>query len=146
MATTTRVVAALALATACLLPACEHPESGRAAIPGPSAVHDDRAGVTSLQPRSDDEEVIDRLASARCYRARVCSEVGQGRRYGPMNACLEHMRGSIVDDYAATACSAGIDMRALDECLNAIDSEGCGDGVAILNRTRRCRFDVLCVK
>jgi hypothetical protein len=93
-----------------------------------------------------DDATIERVVAARCTHEQSCGNVGAGRRYGAPDVCAEHMRDSLRDDIDATTCSYGVDRLALDDCLTAIDSEGCADGVATTHRARKCRAEVLCVR
>lgn len=99
-----------------------------------------------MQGTRDDQTSVERMVAARCTHEQSCGNVGVGQRYGAADVCVEHMRGSILDDLGATNCTYGIDHIALEDCLSAIDAEGCADGVATTHRARKCRADVLCVR
>jgi hypothetical protein len=135
-----------------LLPACQH--SDRAEVQPPAtnvsatAAEPDTSqiGATNMQGTRDDDASVERIAAARCTHEQACGNVGVGQGYGGAEVCHEHMRDSIRDDLGATSCSYGIDHIALEDCLSAIDAEGCADGVATTHRARKCRADVLCVR
>jgi hypothetical protein len=133
------------VASAGLLTACAHEDSGRATAALPDARGRADVGVTNAQPPSPDEDVVERLSSARCSHEQACGLVRPGQRWAGMDACMDHMRGSIRDELTSADCTSGVDRRALDDCLTAIDAEGCGDGVAVMRRTRRCRAAVICL-
>jgi hypothetical protein len=135
----------LSIATVSLLAACDHVDTGGATVPGSASYREYPVGVTNAQAPDFDPRVVERLSAARCDREQSFSNVGAGRRYVALDVCMDHMRGSIGDDLNASPCALGIDERALGECLTAIAKEGCGDGVAILNRARKCRAGALCL-
>lgn len=145
----------LAAATLGLLVACEHtdqvsPASTASAGADPVRVarSEPRAGVTSMQAPAPGTaaSVVERMARARCTREQICGNVGAGRAFADSDGCVEFMRGSVRDALQTADCALGVDQFALDDCLVAMDEEGCGDGVAVLRRARRCRADALCVK
>lgn len=142
--------APLAIA-ACLLMACQHaddarPPAANVGLPRATGPDPARIGSTNVQGTSDDGVDIERMVEARCTHEQSCGNVGVGQRYGAPDVCQEHMRDSIRDDLVTTGCAYGIDRIALEDCLTAIDAEGCADGVATTHRARKCRADVLCVR
>jgi hypothetical protein len=142
---------ALLAITVCLLLACQHADEARppaaaAGVAGTTEPDPVRIGSTNMQGTAGDDATIERMVMARCTHEQSCGNVGVGQRYGAPDVCVEHMRGSIVDDLTATSCPYGIDRIALEDCLTAIDAEGCADGVATTHRARKCRADVLCVR
>ncbi len=143
---TLQAMAVLSVATIGLLPACEHEDRGGAAVPGTTAYREYRVGVTNPQAPVFDQRIVEQLSTARCDREQSCENVGAGRRYAEREVCLDQMRGSIGDDLNESQCPLGIDREALGACLAAIGAEGCGDGVAILNRARKCRSGALCLR
>jgi hypothetical protein len=145
---THQTMAALSIVTMALLPmaACDHSDRGGAAVPGTTAYREYRVGVTNPQAPIFDERIVEQLSVARCDREQSCGNVGADRRYVAKDVCMNQMRGSIGDDLNASRCPLGIDRQALDQCLSAIGDEGCGDGVAILNRARKCRSSALCLR
>ena len=102
--------------------------------------------MTNAQAGNFDQRIVDQLAVARCEREQSCGNVGGGRRYVSRDVCVDRMLGELGNDLNAHECPLGIDRGALDSCTSAIRAEGCGDGVAILNRSRQCRAGALCLK
>jgi Family of unknown function (DUF6184) len=130
-----RTMGALAVTTTGLLVACGGSNQD-ANYPAP--------GVANSQ--AADKAVVDHLASARCEREKTCNNVGPDQKYASHSVCMDQMRGNLANDLNAYNCPRGIDMVALDGCMQAIRSEECSHPMDTLTRVDKCRTGALCLK
>lgn len=140
-----RLVAAPLLAGLTLtLVACAHGgPTPNAPAPAPGTAVPE--GVTNAQNAAD-QRVVDRLASSRCDRAQACNDIGNGKLYLSRELCLEQIRGNSANDVTGYTCPHGVDQRALDRCVAAIDVAPCGKSTAKLSDVSGCKTDALCMK
>jgi len=122
-----------------------HDEGPTRNPPSPSPGTAVPAGVTNAQNLAD-QEVVDRIARARCKRAVACNDVGDGKLYLSRELCTEQIRGNSANDMTGYNCPHGVDQGALDRCMAAIDVAPCGKTTEKLADIAECKSDVLCMK
>lgn len=89
---------------------------------------------------------IDRLAEARCDLARKCAETGKGKKEGDLSKCMDKSRTTMAKGLDEKSCPKGIEMGALQTCLDEIRNESCSDPFDIAGRVEACRSTTLCAK
>ncbi|WP_437621785.1 DUF6184 family natural product biosynthesis lipoprotein [Sorangium sp. So ce1151] len=87
---------------------------------------------------------VDSIVQARCDREARCNNVGQGREYSSADACSNNIRSEWRDELTFGECPGGIDAKELNECLEGIRNEGCGNPFDTLGRVVACRSSDLC--
>ncbi|WP_437589065.1 DUF6184 family natural product biosynthesis lipoprotein [Sorangium sp. So ce1000] len=88
---------------------------------------------------------VDSIVAARCDREARCNNIGQDRDYSSKDACSSKIRTEWRDDLNFTECPGGIDAKELNECLEGIRNEECGNPFDTLGRVVACRSSDLCL-
>jgi hypothetical protein len=108
------------------------------AQPSPAARHQ-TAAPSSL----DASAAATRVADVRCRHEAACDNVGVGRRYATVEACVAELSSSAQSELAPRVCPRGIDASRLSTCALQFQRESC-DPLAPLNRMYACDPPVLC--
>jgi hypothetical protein len=87
---------------------------------------------------------IRRIAEARCAREQRCEQIGAGRRFADRDACMTYVLDHSRVDLSSAQCPGGIVEKELDECLQAIDEQTCGDPIDHAMRIVACRSSDMC--
>jgi hypothetical protein len=88
---------------------------------------------------------IEKITMAKCDREERCDNVGQGKKFGTRQSCIDENRSSKRDDLRASECPGGIDQRQLEKCVAEIRAEHCGNVLDKVNRLTACRDAALCM-
>jgi hypothetical protein len=102
-------------------------------------------GVTEEQAISDDD-VVTRMAAARCDRSQSCNRVGPGAEYHDRNACMAEQSDIVRKDLNAAKCPAGIGAKGFVQCIKSIENGQCDMPGQDYSRTSHCKLDSLCMK
>jgi hypothetical protein len=89
---------------------------------------------------------LDRIAGARCDREVRCGNIGSHGKYTSRQECMNKTRDDERDDISAKECPGGINERTLDECLQTLRTDDCGNSLDHIDRRNACRTSRLCVK
>ena len=112
--------------------------------------HVEHTGTTTITganvARVSNDSAIDRIVAARCERELKCNNVGADKEYASREACSQKLKTSVRDDLKAGECPGGIDQKELNECLEEIQNEGCGNPIDTIGRLAACRSSDLCLK
>jgi hypothetical protein len=84
------------------------------------------------------------IADARCDQEERCGNIGSGKEYKNRAECLGKISGVIAKNLNNANCPAGYDQKELDECLNEVRSESCGNPFDTLERIVSCRSSSIC--
>ncbi|WP_438029897.1 DUF6184 family natural product biosynthesis lipoprotein [Sorangium sp. So ce233] len=87
---------------------------------------------------------VDSIVQARCDREARCNNVGAGREYASSEACATRVRAEWRDDLNFADCPGGVDAKELNECLEEIRNDDCGNPFDTLGRIVACRSSDLC--
>jgi hypothetical protein len=87
---------------------------------------------------------VDSIVAARCDREARCNNVGQDREYASKDTCSNKIRSEWRDELTFGKCPGGIDAKELNECLEGIRNEDCGNPFDTLGRVVACRSSDLC--
>lgn len=102
-------------------------------------------GVTAEQ-RVADEQVVERIAAARCDRDESCNRIGPGAVYRNREDCMTRKRLTVLQDVNAGKCPGGIGEVALNRCIKSIENGSCDMPGQIIGETSHCHLSVLCLK
>lgn len=102
------------------------------------------ANTDQLTPASRVRSATESIAQSRCDRERRCNNIGADRKYSSESACLAKIRDDWRDDLSARECQNGINQMQLNECLEHIRSEDCGNPFDTLSRVSECTKAQIC--
>jgi len=88
------------------------------------------------------------IADARCDREVKCNRVGIHGKYPSHGACVAELKHDIRSDLRNDVCAEGVRAKELNDCLQAIRVEQCGNALDLdaVIRIKACRAENLCVK
>ena len=118
---------------AALVIACNHEEA-----PARSASTTGAFAVTN-------QDAVRRLTDARCDRAKACNQLGEKEKYADEAACRRENNHDLQSDYRVDECPGGIREQKLDNCLQEIRNEKCGNPFDKVSRLATCRTGSLCI-
>jgi hypothetical protein len=109
---------------------------------------DDRQARTVSDPtiRATAASAVTTLAAERCDREMRCKNIGAKEKYKTRAECIAEMEKDKRDDLNSDVCRGGIRQKELNECLDAIHDESCGNPLDTLTRLNACRTGNLCAK
>jgi len=84
------------------------------------------------------------IADARCDREARCKNIGADAKFASRNACLERVKEDWAADLNAHECPHGVREVELDECLQDIRDEECGNPFDSLDRLFSCGTAEIC--
>lgn len=84
------------------------------------------------------------ITNARCDREQRCGNIGPDAKFDSRNACVARIREDWADQLNASECPHGVRKVELDECLQDIRTEECGDPFDTLARTFSCGRSEIC--
>ena len=109
---------------------------------------DGRQARTGTDPavRATAASSVTSLAAERCDRELRCKNVGAKEKYKTRAECVTEMERDKRDDLNSDVCPGGIRQKELNDCLQAIHEEACGNPLDTLTRLAACRSGNLCAK
>jgi hypothetical protein len=118
-----------------------------AALPSQEPVPGTRStdGVTAQQGIAY-EDVVERIAAARCDRDQSCNRIGPGAAYRDRDDCLTQTRAMVAGDLNPIRCPGGVGEVAVDRCVNALEAGQCDSPGQTMGRTSLCHLSSLCMK
>ena len=92
--------------------------------------------------------VSDSIAAARCDREVKCNRVGAHGKYASHGACVAEFKRDLRSDLHGDVCADGVREKELNDCLQAIRVEQCGNALELdaVIHMKACRIENLCVK
>ncbi|WP_437737514.1 DUF6184 family natural product biosynthesis lipoprotein [Sorangium sp. So ce1335] len=99
---------------------------------------------TRVEARVATVNAVDGIVQARCDREARCNNVGSGREYASNEACAARIRAEWREDLNLADCPGGVDAKELNECLEEIRNDDCGNPFDTLGRIAACRSSDLC--
>lgn len=149
MSPTRVLVTALALGAALIPTGCESREDyvNRLATQAPD--RNDPQVQELLHPQGEavafeNEVHVRRIAEARCAREERCKLIGEGKQFADREACMTYVLDNSRVDLSSANCPGGIVQKELDECLEAIEAQTCGDPIDHAMRIVACRSSDMC--
>jgi hypothetical protein len=92
------------------------------------------------------QAAIDKIVAARCARESTCNNIGPDKKFPSAQTCSQKLKGDMQGDLAAKDCPYGVDQKELDECLDSIRQESCGNPIDSVARLAACRTSDMCLK
>ncbi|MCC6557457.1 MAG: hypothetical protein IT372_31285 [Polyangiaceae bacterium] len=90
-------------------------------------------------------QLQDRIASARCQREQRCGNLGTGKPYENMEACMNATRTRWRGELTALQCpGAQPKQDKLDECVKEIQDKACGESFQSLSDVKECQATEVC--
>jgi hypothetical protein len=87
---------------------------------------------------------IDSITKARCERELRCGNVGPDEEYSSEQECMQKIRSDWHEELEARECPGGVVEKELNECLNEVRNDDCGNPFDTLGRIAACRESDLC--
>ncbi len=141
-----RHLIALPLASAIGLIACSHEGAGTtsttAAPPPPPP--ETTATPTPVPAPSSHQKEIAYLATARCDHQQACSNIGVGKPFASIDACMKEMQRQGLSETYRRQCPGDIDSQRLQTCAAEIKAANCADHSDAINRFDACSASALC--
>jgi hypothetical protein len=103
-----------------------------------------------LEPSVQQGEVapaaaVQAIAQSRCSRELRCNNIGADHKYKTVAECTTKISADREQNLNVWDCPRGIDKKELDECLEAVMKEDCGNPLEALSRLAACRSSDLCL-
>ena len=92
------------------------------------------------------ETATSRIVAARCDRESACDNIGAKKRFVDRTVCTHELGVKLADDLKPSECPNGVDGKHLDDCLDSIAKESCGNIVDTIARAGACSTSGLCLK
>lgn len=89
---------------------------------------------------------IEKIVAARCAREMSCKNVGADKRFTSNDVCGREIRNDMKDDLNSKDCPYGVDQKELNECLDSIKNESCGNPLETISRLAACRTSDMCLR
>lgn len=124
--------------------ACSHDSTPASS----AAAERSRANGTSehMTAASGTHSAAEQIASARCERERTCGNIGDNKTYSSSQDCLARIRADWQDDLNARECPGGVNVHELNECVEQIRAEACGNPFDTLARVTECTQRQICIE
>ncbi len=95
--------------------------------------------------RATPASAVATMAAARCDREVRCKHIGPKEKYRTRRDCVADQQRDSRDDLNADVCPGGIREKELNDCLQAIRDEDCGNPLDEITRLSACRSGSLCM-
>ena len=104
--------------------------------------------ASSVDPaiRATPSSAVTSLATERCDREARCNNIGAKEKYKTRADCVAELERDKRDDINSDVCRGGIRQKELNDCLQAIHDEACGNPLDAITRLTACRTGNLCAK
>jgi hypothetical protein len=124
--------------------ACSH-DSTHASSAASENRRADAPGGT-MTAASGTHSAAEQIASARCEREQKCGNIGADKTYSSSQDCLARIRADWQDDLNARECPGGVNVHELNECLDQVRAEACGNPFDKLARMTECTQGQICIE
>jgi hypothetical protein len=114
----------------------------------PSACNHDRLGQTTVSGAVilPSEDAVFQLTARRCEREFDCNNIGAGKRYEDNAACEREVSHDLQSELRPANCTYGVRGDKLDECLQELRNEKCGNPLDTVSRLATCRTGRICLR
>jgi hypothetical protein len=104
--------------------------------------------ANSVDPtiRATPASAVTILATERCDREMRCKNIGAKEKYKTRAECIAELERDKRDDINSDVCRGGVRQKELNDCLQAIRDESCGNPLDAITRLAACRTGNLCAK
>jgi len=111
--------------------ACDHERSGETTTSGAEIIPADDA--------------VNRLTVRRCERENECKNVGEGKRYEDNGNCEREVAHEIAAELRPAVCTYGVRGDRLEECMQTLRKEKCGNPMGTVSSLTTCRTGRICL-
>jgi len=129
-----------------VLPACSANPPPPAGAPQPVVPGSEAAGVTERQAAVVDDDVVHRLAEARCDRSQSCNRIGPGAHYPTRAACVAEASDAYRKELNEAACPGGVGESGLAQCERSLRLGECSEPGQSIGTASHCRLAAMCLK
>lgn len=136
-----------ALVTCCALstvPGCARNDNRRT-VEDPDAPRGPYTEGSRVEDRTN-KSAVRAISTARCEREARCKNLGADAKYASKEDCLDRVRADWSKELSVYECPNGLVGAELDECLDDIRNEDCGNPFDTLARTMSCSKSEICAK
>jgi hypothetical protein len=114
----------------------------------PSACNHERSGQTTTTGAVilPSEDAVFQLTARRCEREFDCNNVGAGKRYEDNAACEREVSHDLQSELRPANCTYGVRGDRLNECLQELRNEKCGNPLDTVSRLATCRTGRICLR
>ena len=92
------------------------------------------------------EDAVNRLTARRCERESDCNNIGAGKKYDDHAACEREVAHDLTSDLRPASCTYGVRGDKLEECLQELRNEKCGNPLDTVSRLATCRTGRICLR
>lgn len=89
------------------------------------------------------QSAVGEITSARCTREEKCNNIGQGKKFADRASCEREVHQNTMSDLRESEC-AGVVRKELDECLDEVKNQACGNPIDAIARLTACTRGQLC--
>jgi hypothetical protein len=149
-----RALGALGALTMVAVVGCERrdmprPEETRPVAPPAERVTEPAGARAPGQPapeiKGTASQAVEAITNERCAREERCGNLGAGKKFASKEDCTSRTRSDWSEDLNAYECPAGIEQDELNECLQEIRNDSCGNPFDTLERFLACRASDICL-
>lgn len=105
-----------------------------------------KAPGETMTAASGTHSAAEQIASARCEREQKCGNIGADKTYSSSQDCLARIRADWQEDLNARECPGGVNVHELNECLDQVRAEACGNPFDKLARMTECTQGQICIE
>jgi hypothetical protein len=92
------------------------------------------------------EDAVNQLTARRCERETDCNNIGAGKKYDDHGACEREVAHDLKSELRPANCTYGVRGDKLDECLQELRNEKCGNPLDTVSRLATCRTGRICLR
>jgi len=109
------------------------------------------APLTDPQPQPNaqaaaDARFVEKIATGTCDREASCGTIGPGATFATRDDCMKTAREKYAKELNPVQCPAGIEVKALEDCLRSLEANQCSQTGDVITRSARCPTKALCMK
>ena len=114
----------------------------------PSACNHERSGQTTTTGAEilPAEDAVNRLTARRCEREFDCNNIGAGKKYVDNGACEREVAHDLRSELRPANCTYGVRGDKLEQCLQELRNEKCGNPLDTVSRLAMCRTGRICLR
>ena len=112
------------------------------------ACNHERSGATTTTGAEiiPAEDAVNQLTARRCEREFDCNHIGAGKKYEDNAACEREVAHDLKSELRPAVCTYGVRGDRLDQCLQELRNEKCGNPLDTVSRLATCRTGRICLR
>lgn len=100
----------------------------------------------AMTPASRTRSATEQIAESRCQREQQCGNIGPDKTFSSTQDCLARIQSDWKDELNARQCPGGVNQKELNECLEQVRTEDCGNPFHTLARITECTSRQICIE